>query len=172
VKKIIALFLSIALVACGGGDVYASGVSSASNYNPSAVAITGGTITTSTINATTSQSLNGKRIMSATAPTIANGFGTGPSITNANGTAAFNLTIGTGGTDSNGIINFPPGAVNGWNCTGSLMAGVAPPAYQILRFFQSGISTVTIYSQNISTGAGTAVAFSAGQIFSIQCVAI
>ena len=116
--------------------------------------------------------LNGIILFSATAPTISSGFGTGPSITATNGTAAFNLTIGTGGTDSSGIINFPTGAFNGWNCTGSPMAGTAPPAYQVLRFFQSGLSSVTIYSQNISSAAGATVAFSAGEIFNIQCVGI
>jgi hypothetical protein len=53
--------------------------------------------------------------MSATAPTILSGFGTSPSIVNSNGTTAFTLRIGSGGTANAGIIGLPQ-AANGWNC--------------------------------------------------------
>jgi hypothetical protein len=52
---------------------------------------------------------------SATAPTIASGFGTSPSVTVNNGTANFRINVGTGGTASSGVIGLPT-AVNGWDC--------------------------------------------------------
>jgi hypothetical protein len=61
--------------------------------------------------------VNGVRVLSATAPTIASGFGTSPSITASAGTAAFKVTVGTGGAAS-GVLTFPA-ATTGWavNCT-------------------------------------------------------
>jgi len=56
--------------------------------------------------------------ISATAPTILSGFGASPSIVNSNGTAAFTLRIGSGGTANAGIIGLPQ-AANGWNCFAS-----------------------------------------------------
>jgi hypothetical protein len=49
-------------------------------------------------------------------PTIASGFGTGASVSQANGTHSFLINVGTGGVASSGVINIAP-ATNGWNCT-------------------------------------------------------
>ena len=80
--------------------------------------ITGATIDNSTIGATTPStvnatnvSINGKLHVSATAPTIASGFGTSPTITAFN-SSAFKIVVGTGGA-ANGVITFPA-APNGW----------------------------------------------------------
>jgi hypothetical protein len=52
---------------------------------------------------------------SATMPTISSGFGTSPAISATVGTSTFNVTVGTGGTASTGVITMPA-ATNGWNC--------------------------------------------------------
>jgi hypothetical protein len=53
--------------------------------------------------------------ISASTPTIVEGFGTGSSILNSNGTAAFTVSVGSGGTDNTGVIELPA-ATSGWNC--------------------------------------------------------
>ena len=80
--------------------------------------ITGATIDNSPLGATTPATVNatnvsvsGKLHISATAPTIASGFGTTPTITAFN-TSAFKIVVGTGGA-ANGVITFPT-APNGW----------------------------------------------------------
>jgi hypothetical protein len=54
-------------------------------------------------------------LSNTTAPTILSGFGTTPSITNANGTAAFGVVIGSGGTTNTGTLTMPA-AFSGWVC--------------------------------------------------------
>jgi hypothetical protein len=49
------------------------------------------------------------------APTISSGFGTSPSIAANNGTAIFEINVGTGGTANTGTIGLPT-APNGWGC--------------------------------------------------------
>lgn len=63
-------------------------------------------------------SSTGHVLFSATAPTISSGFGTGASITHSNGTGAFTINVGTGGTATTGVIGFPA-ATAGWvvSCT-------------------------------------------------------
>jgi len=69
-----------------------------------------GSTTPSTVNAT-NISVNGNLVISATAPTIASGFGTSPTIVGFS-TAAFAVTVGSGGAAS-GTISLPA-APNGW----------------------------------------------------------
>lgn len=59
--------------------------------------------------------VNGKLMISSTAPTISSGFGTTPSITAGTSPEAFRLNVGTGGTASSGVIGLPAASV-GWNC--------------------------------------------------------
>lgn len=54
-------------------------------------------------------------LLSAVPPSIMSGFGTSPSIVNYNGSAAFELDVGSGGTARSGVIGLPA-AVNGWSC--------------------------------------------------------
>lgn len=74
--------------------------------------LTGSTIT-ATVSIATSGS--GTLLYSATAPTISSGFGTSPSVSGNNGTAAFEINVGTGGTATSGVIGLPT-ATTGWNC--------------------------------------------------------
>lgn len=55
-----------------------------------------------------------KVLISATAPTISSGFGTGASVTANNGTAAFRIGVGTTSATT-GVIGLPT-ATTGWNC--------------------------------------------------------
>jgi hypothetical protein len=54
-------------------------------------------------------------LLSGTPPSIAAGFGTSASIVNFNGSAAFELDVGSGGTARSGVIGMPT-ASNGWSC--------------------------------------------------------
>jgi hypothetical protein len=53
---------------------------------------------------------------SASAPTLASGFGTSPSVVFSNGTAEMEINIGTGGSATSGVINLNATATNGWDC--------------------------------------------------------
>jgi hypothetical protein len=48
-------------------------------------------------------------------PAISSGFGTSPSVPAKNGTAAFSINVGTGGTATSGVINLNLTAANGWS---------------------------------------------------------
>lgn len=54
-------------------------------------------------------------LISPTAPTVSSGFGTSPSIVNSNGSAVFEVNVGTGGVATSGVIGLPT-ATNGWGC--------------------------------------------------------
>lgn len=54
-------------------------------------------------------------LFSTTTPTISSGFGVGASVVAANGTGAFQINVGTGGTASSGVIGLPT-AATGWVC--------------------------------------------------------
>lgn len=58
----------------------------------------------------------GRIFISQSAPTIASGFGTSPSIVASNGTAAFTINVGTGGTAQTGVLTMPA-ATTGWRVT-------------------------------------------------------
>ena len=142
--------------------------SAGSSYNPASVAITGGTISASTINATTSQSLNGNLIMSATAPTISSGFGTGASVTFSNGTAAFYVAVGTGGTASTGLINMNVVVPHYWSCAVTIDND------------DLGTGDETLYSQignqyvgftHITRSTGAATPWIGNDVFFVNCVA-
>ncbi len=80
------------------------------------IAAAGGTTFTSTVDAT-AYSQGGVVLTSATAPTVASGFGTGAAVAHSNGTAAFTVGVGTT-TGNTGVITMPA-APNGWaaQCT-------------------------------------------------------
>jgi hypothetical protein len=60
--------------------------------------------------------LNPLLLISSTAPLIYSGFGASASISSSNGTAAFTVNVGTGGTATSGEVQLPA-ASTGWNCT-------------------------------------------------------
>lgn len=100
--------------------------------------------------------LGQKVLLSAVAPTIGSGFGTSPSIVVHNGTAAFTVNVGTGGTASSGVITMPA-AQNGWVAfITNVTANAANRANVDTVQTASTTNSITIQSQTISTGAATA----------------
>ena len=160
-------------VAITGGTIGGTSVAgvaaagAASPYNPASVAITGGTISASTINATTSQSLNGNLIMSATAPAINAGFGTNPSIVASNGTAAFVVNVGTGGTAVFGTV-YLPAAPHMWSCAVTVDQLEANSA----NYPRATITSITnlVGINNIVTSTGAQTPWPSGDTFTVNCI--
>jgi hypothetical protein len=108
-------------------------------------------------------------LISTTAPTISSGFGTSPSIVNNNGTPAFTINVGTGGTASSGVIGMPA-AANGWNAyVVNITAQAANRADQHTVLTASGTNSITVQNQTISTGA--ALAWTASDILRVIAMA-
>ena len=99
---------------------------------------------------------------SATAPSIASGFGTSPSISANNGTAAFTLTIGTATTGVTGGTITMPAATTGWVCH---CENVTTPDSFIVS--QTGGTTTTIVLKNYSRTTGLATDFTASDVIRI-----
>ncbi len=93
--------------------------------------------------------LSGTMMVSSTTPTISSGFGTSPSVTVSNGTAAFTINVGTGGAASAGIIGLPT-ATTGWHVT---CDDVTTPASNstVQTTTSVGSATVTNYSRTLGT---------------------
>jgi len=109
--------------------------------------------------------LNTNLLFSATAPTIASGFGTTPTIVNSNGTAAFSVNVGTGGTASSGILTFPAATTN-WNC-----AVVNPMAAAGTFTQQSAHTSTSVTLTNYTIATDVAVAWTASYVIELNCVA-
>lgn len=141
---------------------------SASSLNGATFAAPGaiGSTTPGTAKFTTITETN--LLLSNAAPTISSGFGTSPSISANNGTAAFRVNVGTGGTATSGVIGMPT-ATTGWNCNvDNFTAAGAHVAYNT-RQTASTTTSVTVENQTTSTGA--AVAWAASNILQLSCFA-
>jgi hypothetical protein len=125
-----------------------------------------GTTVAGTLVAQAGVNLNTKPWISQTAPTIASGFGTSPSITANNGTAVILVNVGTGGTASSGVITMPTiSGVTGWTCfVENITAHAAHRADDTVQT-ASTAGSITIENQTKSTGA--AVAWTASDIVRI-----
>jgi hypothetical protein len=102
--------------------------------------------------------------VSGTAPTIASGFGTTPSIPNNNGTAAFTVNVGTGGAASSGVITMPAAAV-GWAC--HVTPNGAPQAAAVT--YSAPTSTTSITLTNYTATTGVALAWTASTVLQVLC---
>ena len=164
---------NIAISPTGTGTVAIS-PAGALTINPTASS----TINNTTIGITTSASakftqinwnanfqVNGKVAISATAPTIASGFGTSPSVTANNGTAAFTINVGTGGSASSGVVTMPA-ASTGWSCT--VEPNGAPQAAAITYSAPTSTTSITITNYTLTTGA--ALAWTASLVLDVNCV--
>lgn len=104
-------------------------------------------------------------IMSVTAPSIASGFGTSPSLVANNGTAAFKINVGTGGSASSGVVTMPAAATD-WLCavspTGAPQAGA--------EMFSAPTSSTSITITNYTASTGVALAWPASTVIGITCV--
>jgi hypothetical protein len=121
-------------------------------------------ITATTLNATTSLSVGGKLLCSATTPTISSGFGTSPSISAAN-SCGFTVTVGTGGA-SNGVVAMGTTAPNGWNCQITDVTSFTTVIFLTRETSASTTSTVTV---NNWTTSATSANWGAGDKLQFQC---
>ena len=103
--------------------------------------------------------------MDGAAPTISSGFGTAPSIL-ANGTAAFQVTVGSGGTANTGSLVMPT-APNGWVCSVTDITTTAIDAVDK----QVSTSASLIGVAQINTTNGNPIAWTAGDVLLFQCTA-
>lgn len=167
-----------------GGDALAAGEASAiaSNVIPKAANATQALLTSSLItdNGTTatytgtgglsaasfSPSQTTNILISGAAPTISSGFGTSPSVTTNNGTAAFTINVGTGGTASTGVIGLPT-AANGWNCFAFDTTHPNTGGGFYTKQTAGGPSTATLTGYSSSAQA----AWLANDILSVSCFA-
>lgn len=124
-----------------------------------------GQVNASVFNPSTSLQINGKLLFRVTAPTISSGFGTSPSIVASNGTAAFTVDVGTGGTATNGVIAMPV-ATTGWLCT--VNPAGAPQAAAINYSAPTSTSSITITNYTLTTGL--ALAWTASTVLQVKCV--
>lgn len=108
-----------------------------------------------------------KLLVSATAPTIASGFGTSPSISGSNGTAAFQVTVGTGGTASTGVITMPA-ANAGWSCSAT---NVTTTNTAVWMTRQTASTTTSVTLTNYAYSTGGAAAWTAGDKINVMCMA-
>lgn len=111
-------------------------------------------------------SLNAQRIIfSATNPTISSGFGTDPTIVTANGTAAFTINVGTGGSASSGVIGFTT-ATTGWavHCD-----DVTTKSSTVFVTKQTAVSSTTATVGNFDA-AGAAQPWAASDILVCQAI--
>lgn len=135
------------------GQLLTSGTPPAWSASPTGITLIGA----ATLNATSAYQVNGVLAVSATAPTVS-GFGTSPSVVNANGTAAFTINIGTGGVASTGTITLPTATTGWWvSCF-----DVTTPASFVTN--QTGGSTTTATVTNYSRTTGLAIAWTASDI--------
>ena len=104
-------------------------------------------------------------LVSSTTPTIGSGFGTSPSIVASNGTAAFTLNIGSGGSATSGVVIMPV-ANTGWACTA--MPNTVPQAGAVM--YSSPTSTSSITITNYTQATGVALAWPTNTIISVKCV--
>jgi hypothetical protein len=101
---------------------------------------------------------------SVTAPVIGT-CGTGPSIVANNGTAAFTVNVGTGGTASTCTVTMPA-ATTGWSCM--VAPNGAPQAAAIT--YSAPTSTTLITLTNYTIATGVALAFPASAVYNVNCV--
>jgi hypothetical protein len=116
-------------------------------------------------NITTAVNLNNVRWESATAPTVASGFGTGASVATSNGTEAFTVNVGTGTITNPGVLTFPA-AAHAWvvNCTD--ITTVSSTAFVTQC---KGTNTTSVTCTVYTTGALTTGTWTASDV--LQCTA-
>lgn len=108
----------------------------------------------------------GHLLFNNTAPTISSGFGTSPTIATNNGTAAFSVNVGTGGTATNGVIGLPT-ATNGWNCS---CVDITTQSTTVFYCKQKATATTSATIANYNT-AGAEAAWVASDIVQVSCFA-
>ncbi len=115
----------------------------------------------------------GRSLISDSVPTIVSGFGSGADVT-SNGSAAFRVGVGSGGTANSGVLNLGAIAAHYWNCTiTNITATSANRADQRtvqINPVSFASSQIRVQNQTISTGA--AVAWNANDILAFMCLGV
>ena len=113
--------------------------------------------------------LNNNLLFSATAPTIASGFGISPTVTFSNGTAAFYVDVGSGGAASTGTINMNVIATHYWSCAVTYDNDDVVTGKETIY---SQISNQIVGFTNITRSTGAATPWVANDVFFVNCVAM
>ncbi|WP_041249560.1 glycosyl hydrolase family 28-related protein [Gluconacetobacter diazotrophicus] len=101
-------------------------------------------------------------VSSSTAPVIASGFGTGPTL-QTNGSAAFSVTVGTS-PGSSGVLTLPA-AYHGWVCDA---ADITTQSATVFQTRQTGSTTTTVALANFTT-SGAQAPWLAGDTLLVKC---
>lgn len=112
----------------------------------------------------TSIQLGGNLLASETAPSIASGFGSSPSVTQNNGPASFSVNVGTGGSASSGVVTLPA-AAHAWACS---VADVTTQSTSVFLTKQTATGTTSVTFTNYNT-AGAATAWAASDVLQVSC---
>ena len=99
-----------------------------------------------------------------TAPSVSSGFCTGTTISKNNGTAAFEITLGSSGCGATGILTMPA-AANGWVC--DAVDVTTPDTHVIAQAANDNATTVTLKDYSRTTGA--AQNFNASDKIRVKC---
>lgn len=142
-----------------------TGSSANANLNLSAKGAAGNVVFGSAAKINNGLYLTGLMI-SQTAPTIGSGFGTTPSIVASNGTAAFQVNVGTGGTASSGVVTLPA-ATTGWSCS---VSDITTQSTSVFLTKQTASTTTSVTVTNYNT-AGAATAWVASDKLNFNCMA-
>jgi hypothetical protein len=101
---------------------------------------------------------------SATSPTISSGFGTSASMAGNNGTAAFTVYVGAGGTASSGVIGLPA-ATNYWSCTCNDSTSFSTTVFMC----RQTATTVTSVSISNVSNLGVVSPWNSGDYLLVNC---
>jgi hypothetical protein len=124
-------------------------------------------ITGTTVGANTQFNLNGKLMVSATAPTIANAGGLGTVGTITGTSSAFDVTAGTGAASV--FVITLPAATNGWVCTG---ADVTTNSTSVFHLKQTvGTNNTTTVTMGMYSDVAVLAAVGTGDHLRISCLA-
>lgn len=151
-----------------GAQIYGKGsVRDLSFFNSSGVltaSVPTGTTNLSVVGTVSASNFSASNLLcSATAPTVS-GFGSSPSVPANNGTCAFTVNVGTGGTASTGTVNLPT-ATTGWVCNAY---DVTTPASFVTS--QTGGSTATATFTNYARTTGLPIAWAASDVLRMSCL--
>lgn len=142
-------------------------INATAGITTSGLTSTGGVLTDNVTLTGITNNGTGRLLYSNVAPTILSGFGSGAYISGNNGTAAFTVNIGTGGTASSGVIGMSYDT-NGWACSVVLGGAVQPNA--VAEVSQNNATSINL--TNYSTSTGGTIAFPSGYSYVFQCTGL
>lgn len=129
------------------------------------IQIAGSTLFTASAN-TLGLGTGARTFISNTAPTVASGGCTSPTVVTANGTAAFSVGVGTGCSGSQPLVFTLPAATTGWQCNArnATNAGTSAPRQS------SAASTTSVTITNYGATTGLAGAWSDADVVVVSCL--